>query len=148
MENIDLSPALNKVPVLRVCPLLLQMKSKPTATVRSSNRNPVQQNKVHKELQSQNTEEDGWDTGDWGSLDEPPLTSSVHTKEEPQIKKNTDDGWGEDEWGSGEWEQNKLSKVELAKKKREERRLRLQAQKEKRAAGGKGPMKLGAVKMQ
>lgn len=138
------------MPVLRVCPLLLQMKSKPTVTVRSSNRNPVQQNKVDKELETQNTEEGGWDTGDWGSFDESSLTltSSVHMKEEPQTKKNTDDGWGEDEWGTGEWEQGKLSKAELAKKKREERRQRLQTQKEKRAAGGKGPMKLGAVKMQ
>lgn len=122
------------------------MKSKPTSTGRSNNSNPTQKSK-NKPLQSKNTEGDAWDTGDWGSFDESPLTSSTHV-EDSQTKKTTDDGWGVDGWGEEDWEQDKPSKAELAKKKREEKRQRLQAQKDKRTAGGKGPMKLGAVKMQ
>lgn len=90
-------------------------------------------------------EGDAWDVGDWGSFEEP--TSSA-----PGTQSNTKSALG-DEWGQGEkdapdWSQDKSSKAELLKKRREERRQRLQAQKDKRATGGKGPMKLGAVKMQ
>lgn len=92
-------------------------------------------------------EGDAWDVGDWGSFEEPPLTSSAPGVES-HSKKTPDDDWGQDKWDAEEWGQDKPSKAELAKKKREERRQRLQAQKDKRAAGGKGPMKLGAVKMQ
>ena len=96
---------------------------------------------------SQDTERNAWDDGDWGSFDESPLTSTVPAKES-QTNKSPDGGWEEDDWGMEDWGQDKPSKAELAKKRREERRQKLQAQKEKRAAGGKGPMKLGAVKMQ
>ena len=115
-------------------------------TGRSGISNPPQQSK-NKPAQSKHSEGDAWDVGDWGSFDESPLTSSAPAKES-QTKKTPDDGWGDDEWGMEDWGQDKPSKAELAKKKREERRLRLQAQKDKRAAGGKGPLKLGAVKMQ
>ncbi|KAJ7360108.1 N-terminal kinase-like protein [Desmophyllum pertusum] len=90
---------------------------------------------------------DAWDVGDWGSFEESPLTSSAPAAES-QSKKTPDDDWDQDEWGAEEWGQDKPSKAELAKKKREERKQRLQAQKDKRSAGGRGPMKLGAVKMQ
>lgn len=96
---------------------------------------------------SQDTEGNAWDVGDWGSFDESPLTSTVPAKES-QTNKSPDGGWEEDDWGMEDWGQDKPSKAELAKKRREERRQKLQAQKEKRAAGGKGPLKLGAVKMQ
>lgn len=96
---------------------------------------------------SQDTEGNAWDVGDWGSFDESPLTSTVPAKES-QTNKSPDGGWEEDDWGMEYWGQDKPSKAELAKKRREERRQKLQAQKEKRAAGGKGPLKLGAVKMQ
>ena len=118
------------------------MKSKTAAARRSA----TQQSK-NKPQQSRDSEGDAWGLGDWGSFDESPLTSSAHN-EELQTKKTPDDGWGEDEWGAEDLGQDKPSKAELAKKKREERRQKLQAQKDKRAAGGKGPMKLGAVKMQ
>lgn len=123
-----------------------KVKNKTGMTGRSGISNPPQQSK-HKPAQSKHSEGDAWDVGDWGSFDESPLTSSAPAKES-QTKKTPDDGWGDDEWGMEDWGQDKPSKADLAKKKREERRLRLQAQKDKRAAGGKGPLKLGAVKMQ
>lgn len=123
------------------------MKSKTATAVRSGNSNPTQQSKT-KPSKSKDVEGDAWDVGGWGSFDESPLTSNAPA-EESQTKKAPDDGWGEDEWGTEDWGLDKASKAELARKKREERRQRLQAQKDKRAAaGGKGPMKLGAVKMQ
>ena len=88
---------------------------------------------------------DAWNVGDWGSFEESSLSSAPAA--EAQSTKNPDDDWGQDEWDAEDWGQDKPSKAELAKKKREERRQRLQAQKDKRAAGGRGPMKLGAVKM-
>ena len=110
-----------------------------------------QQNKkkpsADKPTQLKEAEGDAWDMGDWGSFEESPLASSAPAAES-QSKKAPDDNWGQDEWDTEDWGQEKLSKAELAKKKREERRQRQQAQKDKRAAGGKGPMKLGAVKMQ
>lgn len=93
----------------------------------------------------QPTEADGdaWDVGDWGSFEEPSPGAQSNTKNTP------DDGWGLGEKDALDWSEDKSNiKAELLKKKREERRQRLQAQKEKRATGGKGPMKLGAVKMQ
>ena len=111
------------------------------------NKSLVQQNKG-KPVNSNTTVGDAWDTGEWGSFDESPPTGSARVVESQTRQMTTDDGWGEDEWGSGDWQQDKKSKAELAKKKREERRQKLQAQKDKRAAGVKGPMKLGAVKMQ
>lgn len=113
----------------------------------SVNKSLVQQNKG-KPVNSNTTVGDAWDTGEWGSFDESPPTGSARVVESQTRQMTTDDGWGEDEWGSGDWQQDKKSKAELAKKKREERRQKLQAQKDKRAAGVKGPMKLGAVKMQ
>ena len=100
-----------------------------------------------KPLQSKEAEEDAWNVGDWGSFEESPLTSSAPAAE-AQNKKSPDDDWGQDEWDAEDWGQDKPSKADLAKKKREERRQRLQAQKDRRAAGARGPMKLGAVKMQ
>ena len=100
-----------------------------------------------KAVPSWTTGRDAWETGDWGSFDESPLTSSDHVVES-QTKNTSTDGWNDDDWGTENWQEDKQSKAELNKKKREERRQKLQAQRDKRAAGGKGPLKLGAVKMQ
>lgn len=122
-----------------------------TAASGSGNLKSTQQSKkkltADKPLQSKEVEEDAWDVGDWGSFGESPLTSSA-APAEAQSKKSPDDDWGQDEWDADDWGQDKPSKADLAKKKREERKQRLQAQKDKRAAGARGPMKLGAVKMQ
>ncbi|KAF5896025.1 N-terminal kinase-like protein [Clarias magur] len=65
----------------------------------------------------------------------------------------TDEGWGtnaENDWGAENWESldsdQGLSKAELAKKKREERRKELEAKRAERKAA-KGPLKLGARKL-
>ncbi|KAK3564840.1 hypothetical protein QTP86_029889 [Hemibagrus guttatus] len=65
----------------------------------------------------------------------------------------TDDGWGANaggDWGTENWEsldgEQGLSKAELAKKKREERRKELEAKRAERKAA-KGPLKLGARKL-
>ncbi|XP_074630282.1 N-terminal kinase-like protein [Acropora palmata] len=100
-----------------------------------------------KAVPSQTMGGDAWETGDWGSFDESPLTRSDHVVES-QTKNTSTDGWNDDDWGTENWQEDKQSKAELNKKKREERRQKLQAQRDKRAAGGKGPLKLGAVKMQ
>lgn len=127
-----------------------KVKSK-TAASGSGNLKSTHQSKkeftADKPLQSKEGEEDAWDVGDWGSFEESPLTSSAAAAE-TQSKKSPDDDWGRDEWDADDWGQDKPSKADLAKKKREERKQRLQAQKDKRAAGARGPMKLGAVKMQ
>ena len=84
---------------------------------------------------------------DWGPFKESALTN-IAAAAETHNKKSPDDDWGQDEWDAEDWGQGKPSKADLAKKKREERRQRLQAQKDKRTSGARGPMKLGAVKMQ
>uniref|UniRef100_A0A8C1TZ07 N-terminal kinase-like protein n=1 Tax=Cyprinus carpio TaxID=7962 RepID=A0A8C1TZ07_CYPCA len=69
-------------------------------------------------------------------------------------RSTTSDGWDADsagDWGTEEnWESldgdQGLSKVELAKKKREERRKELEAKRAERKAA-KGPLKLGARKL-
>uniref|UniRef100_A0A8C7WDA3 N-terminal kinase-like protein n=1 Tax=Oncorhynchus mykiss TaxID=8022 RepID=A0A8C7WDA3_ONCMY len=78
---------------------------------------------------------DRWDDEDWGSLE-------------------AGDGWSAEpagDWGAEEsWESvdgsQGLSKAELAKKKREERRKELEAKRAERKAV-KGPLKLGARKL-
>ncbi|KAK2553826.1 N-terminal kinase-like protein [Acropora cervicornis] len=100
-----------------------------------------------KAVPSQTMGGDAWETGERGSFDESPLTRSDHVVES-QTKNTSTDGWNDDDWGTENWQEDKQSKAELNKKKREERRQKLQAQRDKRAAGGKGPLKLGAVKMQ
>ncbi|KAJ8282831.1 hypothetical protein COCON_G00053500 [Conger conger] len=68
--------------------------------------------------------------------------------------QKSEDGWGADpsgDWGTDEnWESldgdQGLSKAELAKKKREERRKELEAKRAERKAA-KGPLKLGARKL-
>ena len=127
-----------------------QVKDK-TASTGLGNLKLSQQSKkklsADKPTQLKEAEGDAWNLGDWGSFEESPLTSSTPAAES-QSKNTPDDGWGQDDWDAEDWGQDKLSKAELAKKKREERRQKLQAQKDKRAAGARGPMKLGAVKMQ
>ena len=96
-----------------------------------------------------------WDNDDWGSIDNVPSTEpklKSAPKKEPQTAEAGD--WGESNWNTDDWGSldanttGGLSKAELAKKKREERKQqRLQAMKEKKAAG-RGPAKLGGVKIQ
>ncbi|KAG7464525.1 hypothetical protein MATL_G00166460 [Megalops atlanticus] len=72
----------------------------------------------------------------------------------PSAATKSDEGWGADpsgDWGTEEnWESldsnQGLSKAELAKKKREERRKELEAKRAERKAA-KGPLKLGARKL-
>ncbi|XP_072519011.1 N-terminal kinase-like protein [Salminus brasiliensis] len=83
------------------------------------------------------------------------LFSSVSQRANPAaVAMKADDGWGanpagdwggEENWESLEGEQG-LSKAELAKKKREERRKELEAKRAERKAA-KGPLKLGARKL-
>ncbi|XP_031569276.1 N-terminal kinase-like protein [Actinia tenebrosa] len=120
--------------------------------------------------QTTGSSEGDWGLDDWGSFDEVPSSKpSKSTKGKGTVGdsrvaegwcttdepvKTTSGGPGWDEWNDG-WDSSNMSgdssgmsKAELAKKKREERKQqRLQALKEKKAAG-RGPSKLGAVKMQ
>uniref|UniRef100_A0A4W4FUC4 N-terminal kinase-like protein n=1 Tax=Electrophorus electricus TaxID=8005 RepID=A0A4W4FUC4_ELEEL len=80
------------------------------------------------------------------------LFSNVSQRASPSTK--ADDGWGTSaagDWGAEEnWEsldsEQGLSKAELAKKKRDERRKELEAKRAERKAA-KGPLKLGARKL-
>lgn len=76
------------------------------------------------------------------------LTSSISQRGGPtagSVKTEADDGWGMENWESLEGDQG-LSKAELSKKKREERRKELEAKRAERKAA-KGPLKLGARKL-
>lgn len=125
---------------------------------------PLQPQKPISKPISSNTSND-WGLDDWGSFDNAPKTNpSASTKLKGSTgTSSVSEGWDDDDWGSLEESSNKLenaspndwsedwgeggggmSKAELAKKKREERKQqRLQAMKEKKAAS-RGPAKLGA----
>ncbi|KAG9272469.1 N-terminal kinase-like protein isoform X1 [Astyanax mexicanus] len=82
------------------------------------------------------------------------LFSNVSQRANPASAMKAEDGWGANpagDWGAEEnWESldgdQGLSKAELAKKKREERRKELEAKRAERKAA-KGPLKLGARKL-
>ncbi|KAL6480467.1 hypothetical protein MHYP_G00115000 [Metynnis hypsauchen] len=83
------------------------------------------------------------------------LLSSISQRASPAAASmKADDGWGANaagDWGTEEnWESldgdQGLTKAELAKKKREERRRELEAKRAERKAA-KGPLKLGARKL-
>lgn len=117
--------------------------------------------------QTTSSTEGDWGLDDWGSFDDAPNSNPpASTKSKgPTGTSSVSEGWDDNDWGSLEepaskpenpawnewsedWGSKGMSKVELAKKKREEKKQqRLQAMKEKKAAG-RGPAKLGAVKMQ
>ncbi|KAG2468979.1 SCYL1 protein, partial [Polypterus senegalus] len=93
-----------------------------------------------------------WDAGG-GKNSEDDFFSGVSQRSTSTVIKN-DESWGADtggDWGTDEnWESLEadqgLSKADLAKKKRDERRKELEAKRaEKKAA--KGPLKLGARKL-
>lgn len=69
-----------------------------------------------KAVPSRTTGGDAWETGDWGSFDESPLTSSDHVVES-QTKNTSTDGWNDDDWGTENWQEDKQSKAELRKRK-------------------------------
>ncbi|XP_062856745.1 N-terminal kinase-like protein [Trichomycterus rosablanca] len=93
-----------------------------------------------------------WDsTGAKGTTSD--LFSSVSQRAGSAPTATANDGWGENaggDWGTENWESlegdHGLSKAELAKKKREERRKELEAKRAERKAV-KGPLKLGARKL-
>ncbi|XP_030620623.1 N-terminal kinase-like protein [Chanos chanos] len=95
-----------------------------------------------------------WDSAGGKGTTQSDLFASVSQRAAPATSTKAADGWGADaagDWGTEDnWESldgdQGLSKAELAKKKREERRKELEAKRAERKAA-KGPLKLGARKL-
>ncbi|PWA22314.1 hypothetical protein CCH79_00012568 [Gambusia affinis] len=92
-----------------------------------------------------------WDSSSGNGATQNDLFASVSQRN--TAAATTGDGWSSEttgDWGTESWESveggQNLSKVELSKKKREERRKELEAKRAERKAA-KGPLKLGARKL-
>lgn len=124
-------------------------RQKPTSSVSGSGPKGASLSAGQEELRL--ASEYNWDAGKSSTSD---LFSSVSQRTNNTAATMKSDGWDADatgDWGTEEnWESldddQGLSKAELAKKKREERRKELEAKRAERKAA-KGPLKLGARKL-